>query len=923
MAAKNILITIALACPFAHSMQLDGSSNFSSDLEVPHLTLTAVAANDTANQEIASLETVFARSDDAHKQSMDKISKDLTLPKAIQAIQQSSLTNLSSLKQITDFIAGSGNLRAQKLDGFGGLDGARKLLNDMILESATKYDAEIAKCTDYYAKQCAMMEVARGQISAANYIAATSRALILDAQSNINRCEILLPETKLELKDHDAQCKDDLYAMNKHLETILNDIEVMTMILEMSDCDAKLLQTNKLVLLRCKDRCSNKNYITFNHKDLQRRLNQLQSPLARSLFEGSFADFFTGEDGDIEAADSVKFVQVNDSQYEMLQFSQDPEIDDMPQTNETNETQKTKFNNPPVPKTKVPSNPCTDPDAGAPSQSDKRAAKCTLKKSPRCYKLQGRFLQIQAAIADQRDQLMEDLQKKDTACLEMKNSLESSIENDQALLQSSQTKLAAATEKEAAAGENGRQVAMENEQYHADLLKQMKSCSTNYVDFETELCALKKIRGDLFKKMKAGHTGFFQDCELSKWTPEACSKKCAGGEQKLVRSVLQHPNGGAKCLPLTAEKSCNLKPCPVDCVQATWGGWSKCSAKCGGGVQQRTRDIKVAMKYNGKACSASSATRACNIEACEKDCVLHEWTRWTGCSKDCDGGTRKRVRMVKEPAEGAGKCAGQWHESRLEYMQCNMRRCKAPPGEALKCKSKLDVILLLDGTPKSGESGWHAEVKAANFLVDAFTITPGRTRSWSRYVYGRKKPSKPNFAVIHYTGPRTWSGVSKCTGTSTEKVDMERTCRVKIAQHFTDDMSKVKGTINRLQYAPGSKLLSLALMTTQSELALGRSDARTVVIVFVDGEPLSYRKTYLTSRNLRKKARVVYVPVTKFSPLANIKTWASRRWQENVVVSESVEEWTKPDVVTHIVANICPNKHPKLKSKRHAWQKIM
>jgi hypothetical protein len=80
--------------------------------------------------------------------------------------------------------------------------------------------------------------------------------------------------------------------------------------------------------------------------------------------------------------------------------------------------------------------------------------------------------------------------------------------------------------------------------------------------------------------------------------------------------------------------------------------------------------------------------------------------------------------MVKEPAEGAGKCAGQWHESRLEYMQCNMRRCKAPPGEALKCKSKLDVILLLDGTPKSGESGWHAEVKAANFLVDAFTITP-------------------------------------------------------------------------------------------------------------------------------------------------------------------------------------------------------
>merc|ERR1719171_311965 len=214
----------------------------------------------------------------------------------------------------------------------------------------------------------------------------------------------------------------------------------MTMILEMSDCDAKLLQTNKLVLLRCKDRCSNKNYITFNHKDLQRRLNQLQSPLARSLFEGSFADFFTGEDGDIEAADSVKFVQVNDSQYEMLQFSQDPEIDDMPQTNETNKTQKTKFNNPPVPKTKVPSNPCTDPDAGAPSQSDKRAAKCTLKKSPRCYKLQGRFLQIQAGVADDRDQLMEDIAQLENSCKETAQTLEAAIENDQSSLGASQTK---------------------------------------------------------------------------------------------------------------------------------------------------------------------------------------------------------------------------------------------------------------------------------------------------------------------------------------------------------------------------------------------------------------------------------------------------------------------------------------------------
>merc|ERR1719247_2697445 len=157
-------------------------------------------------------------------------------------------------------------------------------------------------------------------------------------------------------------------------------------------------------------------------------------------------------------------------------------------------------------------NPCTDPAAGAPSASTKRAAKCTLKKSPRCYKLQGRFLQIQAGIADDRDQLMDDIEKHEESCKAMKKSLEDSISNDQSLLSASQTKLAAATEKEATAGENARQVSKENDQYKADLEKQMKSCNTNYVNFETELCALKKIRGDLFKKMAPGHNGFFQDC---------------------------------------------------------------------------------------------------------------------------------------------------------------------------------------------------------------------------------------------------------------------------------------------------------------------------------------------------------------------------------------------------------------------------
>merc|ERR1712178_630120 len=107
------------------------------------------------------------------------------------------------------------------------------------------------------------------------------------------------------------------------------------------------------------------------------------------------------------------------------------------------------------------------------------------------------------------------------------------------MLANAQTKLATATEKEADAGEIARQTAAEHDQLNRDLVKQMKTCSSNYINFETELCALKKIRGELYKMKGSGHSAFFQDCEVSKWEPEECSKSCKRadgpeGEQHLA-----------------------------------------------------------------------------------------------------------------------------------------------------------------------------------------------------------------------------------------------------------------------------------------------------------------------------------------------------------------------------------------------------
>jgi len=853
--------------------------------EADEVDLTAVTA---ADRDAKTMEEAFLRSEKVHSDSMTALMQSMSVEKAWQVLEKNNLTSPA----LAGLLGKQSRLRKQP-KGYAGLEGARNLLNDMIYESMSKYDAEIAKCTDYYSTQCAAMEACRGQIAASNFIAANSRTLILDAQSRINRCEVDIPERKLELKQHNDKCDRELQKMKERLAIILGDIEIMVVILKMTDCDAKsFIERKEMAVLRCLDPCTQKSFITFNQEDLKDKIAQLKSATSNKLVQDTFADLFDG----VQDMESIEFSQAH-AQIRRVHGSSSN--DSEPVSN------KTEFNNPPVPRTKVPMNPCTDPNGGAPSAATKRAAKCTLGPGL-CYKLQERFLLIQAGIKDERDALLEDIASMEHHCQETRITLETQIKNDQDMLSDAQTKLGFATEKEATAGETARQTAAEHEQLDKDLRGQMKKCTDNYITFESEICALKKIRGELMKMKGDGHSGFFQDCQVSKWDPEECTRKCYQkgqdeGEQKLTRSVLTHPDGGAKCLPLAAMRKCNLQPCPVDCVVSAWSGWSKCSAECGGGVQQRLREVERAGKYGGKPCGETSETKACNAAACEKDCVLSEWTKWSWCSKDCDGGTRKRAKFVKESPEGQGKCPDAWAPERLQYKECNMKRCATLAGEdVLKCNETLDIMFLIDGSGSLGESGWKAEIMAAQRFVDAFSGTGAHA----------------HMGVILYSGPRTWGGVSKCFAQNSEKVDLENTCKIKTVTHFTNDLKKVKDLIGGLTWPKGSTLTSLALQTAKAELSLGRKEAKSIVVVITDGRPLSYRNTGIASKNLRKAARLVWVPVTSFAPLKEIKNWATRRWQENVVQVKTFEDLEKPAAVNHVIANICPKKTAELEFGR-------
>jgi len=256
----------------------------------------------------------------------------------------------------------------------------------------------------------------------------------------------------------------------------------------------------------------------------------------------------------------------------------------------------------------------------------------------------------------------------------------------------------------------------------------------------------------------------------------------------------------------------------------------------------------------------------------------------------CEGGTQKRIKYVKESPEGEGKCPEKWSMERLEYKKCNEFACELPdPTKALPCQSAMDVVLLIDGSGSLGRRGWNSEIKAAETFAEAF-----------------KASGSSQIATILYSGPRTWSGVYKCTGDASKDVDVESVCKIKVVNHFSKDIGDVETKIHALNWPGGSTLTSLALMTAKSELNLGRSNATSVVVTITDGRPLSYRNTRLAARNLRKVTRLVWVPVTEYAPLKYIKTWATRRWQENVVQVDDFKTLEDPATATKIVGDICP-----------------
>merc|ERR1719252_113760 len=521
------------------------------------------------------------------------------------------------------------------------LDKAKLTLSNMMEETKEEMDKAILTCTEFDSQTVSTLDINKGYRAQLAAQVAEAKGFIAQAKMMISEATTELDSLKTISEEHAQQCFITITAKQEGLAILESDLSVSMKVENMTSCD-DVTPGSTTTLMQCGTGYSRRFQFAGSAAQEYAQLKTKEGMLAvqrtakimlgENLGEDSYEDKTFQPTRRITRKGLVKThrelpIKTKNGLVEVVK-----RVGSTPSPDEVNRSSPLSAEGA---EALVNMTMETSPEPVSYNPDD-LMEKCTVSGSPSCPMLRDALSQLTSEVRLARDQAADELNTVETDCKRLSEEYERQTQEWETQLEDNSAKLSEQTGVlNTAELDLSEKVTEANE-----LLRQLsdfrKDCVKKIKEGAETICGIKSIRQELYQMQS--YNPFIEDCEVGAWQPGECSVECGGGEMTLTREVVTPAsNGGAECPIMIDKQSCNMQPCPIDCVVGEWSDYGMCSAPCGGGIMSRIRQPLTDAEHGGEPCGDLSETQECNVFACDMPCELDpEWTEWTPCSKDCD-----------------------------------------------------------------------------------------------------------------------------------------------------------------------------------------------------------------------------------------------------------------------------------------------
>lgn len=728
------------------------------------------------------------------------------------------------------------------------LDRARATLNGMIETAQAEYDLKFMECKAFDERNRMEFTQTTKDLSRIGSNIASDNAMILASKMDIKNALLMIQEQEKMLKDHLGECEKTRMMNDAQLATLKSDLAVAEFIVKMTECKegASLLQSGaSLELAKCPMH-DGSSKLTFKDGFLDNKANMMQSVQGKkALMQALLAAHPTLDSG--EKAEFATVLEARKKEISALATRSHLVL-----SNKTEEPPSlSDIMNPTEAPVITP--PKTEPLPG------EAATKCVLGKAD-CGLLTDNMALMWGEVKDAVDELTSVMAENEAHCKSVEEMHNGEITTWQSVnsqknveLTDATSSLNSNTEEQSESQASKKMLEKEYEEVHGEC-----EAVLHEILF-TKICGTKIVRGELAKFSETWGPTDILDCVVSDWIPQECTVECidqmlcdgakegelphpscAGGVQDMNRSVIQEEYLGAACPALLLTKGCNAYPCPINCVQTDWSEWGKCSKECGTGAQLRSRNTVTTPDNGGEACGAGSDTQDCNVESCDKDCELDEWSVWGPCTRACNGGIQERAKAELAPLEALGECAHHEDPSRFEQQTCNEIECPPAP----TCIANQDVVLAVDVSGSLKQEGFETMMKFVKDLTSLYHLGEAKTK----------------IGVLEYSKEG------------------------KIVAPLQNEMDELAPMLDKITFQRGVTDMAQGLSLSKTILMEGRKNASSVVILLTDGKPSFKFATTKAAKELKETGvRLVIVPIFTYGDPEFMNELCSDPPEDNVI----------------------------------------